>query len=195
MVYIISVSFSYFYCAVFSLLSFFGREKFFQAPRRQVIASWYLSASIYNSSFSSCSCLHTALNLVKSKYGVMVSWIRPANRSGSKASNSHDSPPYWLMYCLNLVSVVLAGFGGGETRNVKDWYEDDTFTTWFDPSREITANLTLYAKWHEGEHRNGDQIQVWAATGGKVAAQYTPSEPNVYEMDSNWYITDDTNFT
>ena len=71
-----------------------------------------------------------------------------------------------------------------------DWYEDDTFTTWFDPSREITADLTLYAKWHEGEHRNGDQIQVWAATGGKVAVQYTPSEPNVYELDAK----DGTNF-
>ena len=86
---------------------------FSQAPRRQVIASWYLSASIYNSSFSSCSCWHTALNLVMSKYCVMVLWIRPANMSGSKASSSHDSPPYWLMYCLNRVSVVLAGFGGG----------------------------------------------------------------------------------
>lgn len=65
-----------------------------------------------------------------------------------------------------------------------DWYEDDTLTTWFDPSQPITKNITLYAKWHEGEHRNADQLQIWAETGGKVAARYTPSEPNVYEMDS-----------
>lgn len=63
------------------------------------------------------------------------------------------------------------------------WYEDETYEVSFDPSQEIHADLTLYAKWIlEEEQREADQIQIWAAPGGRVAAQYTPSTPNVYDL-------------
>ena len=63
------------------------------------------------------------------------------------------------------------------------WYEDETCAVSFDPSKEIHSNLTLYAKWIlEDEQRDADQIQIWATTGGKVAASYTPSNPNVYDF-------------
>ena len=72
------------------------------------------------------------------------------------------------------------------------WYEDSTYEVSFDPSKEIHGSFTLYAKWiGEDEQRDADQIQIWATPGGRVAAQYTPSEPNVYDfvtLSGNEYV-------
>ena len=68
------------------------------------------------------------------------------------------------------------------------WYEDGTYAHEFDFNTPITANTTIYAKWNEV--RQGDQIQIWSATGGKVAAQYTPSTPNTENLEAK----DGTNF-
>jgi len=71
------------------------------------------------------------------------------------------------------------------------WYEDDTCEMAFDFSRTIHGSFTLYAKWlAEEDLRDADQIQIWASPGGRVAAGYTPSNPNVYNLPT----LDGTNF-
>lgn len=71
------------------------------------------------------------------------------------------------------------------------WYEDETYEIPFSFSKQIHESFTLYAKWlAESDKRTADQIQIWSAPGGRVAAEYTPSSPNVYNIPAK----DGTNF-
>lgn len=77
-------------------------------------------------------------------------------------------------------------------------YSGEALSTWdtFEFSAPIGMELPyICAVFEEGEApptRRADQIQVWITDGGTAAVEYTPSEPNVYNlitMDGTNYVS------
>ncbi|MBR2785411.1 MAG: InlB B-repeat-containing protein [Clostridia bacterium] len=47
------------------------------------------------------------------------------------------------------------------------------------------TNTHVIAMVYAGQDRYGDQIQIWKNDGGQISVNYTPSEPNVYNLEGN----------